>query len=59
MSEAATLAAGAAALPPQGVECRGSRPACAGMDGTRRRCVPQRRGLRGRVGFGRPGAGLA
>ena len=26
-------------LPPEGAECRGSMPACAGMDGTRRRRV--------------------
>ena len=43
-------------LPPEGAECRGSMPACAGMDGTRRRCVSQGRGLQGQsVPYGRPG----
>ena len=39
-------------LPPEGAECRGSMPACAGMDGTRRRCVSQRRGLQGQAPLG-------
>jgi len=42
----------AAALPPEGAEWRGSMPACAGMDGTRRRCVSQRRGLQGHASLG-------
>ncbi len=32
-------------LPPEGAECRGSRPACAGLDGTKNCCVPQQCGL--------------
>ncbi len=40
------------AHPPEGAECRGSMPACAGMDGTRRRCVSQRRGLQGQASLG-------
>jgi len=39
-------------LPAEGAECRGSMPACAGMDGTKGRCVSQRRGLQGRPGLG-------
>lgn len=34
-------------LPPEGAECRGSRPACAGLDGMKNRCVSQRCGLQG------------
>ena len=32
-------------LPPEGAECRGSKPACAGLDGTKTSCVSQRSGL--------------
>ena len=33
--------------PKRGLQVRGSVPACAGADGTKRRCVSQRRGLQG------------
>ena len=47
-------------LPPEGAERRGSMPACAGMDGTRRRCVSQRRGLQGQgLPWDGPAGGLA
>ena len=34
-------------LPPEGAECRGSKPARGGLDGTKRCCVSQQRGLQG------------
>lgn len=34
-------------LPPEGAECRGSRPACAGPDGTKSSCVSRRGGPQG------------
>ena len=52
---APTLVTACTTLPPKGAECRGSMPARAGMDGTRRRCVTRRRGLQGRFALGRPG----
>ena len=39
-------------LPTEGAECRGSVPTGAGKDGTRRRCVSQRRGLQGQAFLG-------
>ena len=42
----------AAALAPEEAECRSPMPARAGMDGTRRRCVSQRRGLQGHASIG-------
>jgi hypothetical protein len=39
-------------LPPEGAGSGGSMPACAGMDGTRRRCVSQRHGLQGQASLG-------
>ena len=46
-------------LPREEAEWRGSMPAGAGMDGTRRRRVLRRWGLQGWPGLGRPGAGPA
>jgi hypothetical protein len=34
-------------LPPEGAECRGSKPVCAGLDGMNSRCESRRRGLQG------------
>ena len=39
-------------LPPEGAECRGSEPACAGLDGMKDRCVSQRCGLQGQACLG-------
>jgi hypothetical protein len=39
-------------LPPEGAECRGSKAACAALDGTKRSCVSQRRGLQDRHSLG-------
>ncbi|MCY1165373.1 hypothetical protein D9M73_52790 [compost metagenome] len=39
-------------LPPEGAECRGSEPACAGLDGTKSCCVSQQCGLQGHASFG-------
>ena len=39
-------------LPPEGAECRGSRPACAGLDGTKSFCFWQWRGLQGFIPLG-------
>ncbi len=39
-------------LPLEGAECRGSKSASADLDGTRRRCVSQRRGLQGLAPLG-------
>ncbi|VTU23680.1 hypothetical protein RA8CHR_02782 [Variovorax sp. RA8] len=35
-------------LPPEGAECRGSKPACAGLDGMKSRRVSRRRDLQGK-----------
>jgi hypothetical protein len=38
-------------LPPEGAECRGSKSACAGLDGMKSRRVSRRRGLQGKASF--------
>ena len=38
-------------LPPEGAECRGSEPACAGLDGTKYCCVSQQYGLQDHAGL--------
>ncbi len=38
-------------LPPEGAECRGSKPACAGLDGMKNRCVSWRCGLQDHASF--------
>ena len=43
---------GVYSLPPEGAECRGSKPACAGLDGMKNRCVSQRCGLQGQASLG-------
>ncbi len=42
-----SLAARCFAHPLKGAEGRGSKPACAGLDGPKRRCLWRRRGLQG------------
>ena len=41
------LASRCSAYPLKGAEGRGSKPACAGLDGPKRRCLWRRRGLQG------------
>ncbi len=38
-------------LPPEGAECRGSKPACAGLDGTKNCRVSRQCGLQGHASF--------
>jgi hypothetical protein len=38
-------------LPPEGAACRGSEPACAGLDGTKNCCVSQQCGLQDHASF--------
>jgi hypothetical protein len=46
-------------LPPEGAECRGSKPADAGLDGTKSRRVSRRRDLQGQAcPWGGPAGGL-
>jgi xanthine dehydrogenase small subunit len=44
---APTLPTACGSLPPEGAACRGSKPACAGLDGTQKDCVTQSGGLQG------------
>ena len=39
-------------LPPGGAVCRGSKPACAGLDGTKNCCVSQQCGLQDLASLG-------
>ena len=38
-------------LPPEGAECRGSKLACASLDGTKNCCVSQQCGLQDHASF--------